>query len=143
MYHPLLTDVFSGLEATPYKITSPVTRSYNCIAFAAEDDTRWWWPADDTYWPSNVPKEETLESFIKAFEMLGYAPCENGELEPNYKKVAIYTDKQNTPTHMARQLPSGSWVSKCGGLEDIEHVLEGLEGDNEYGKVTQFLKKPA
>ena len=28
-----------------YSITSPTEISYNCIAWAANEDTRWWWPA--------------------------------------------------------------------------------------------------
>jgi len=38
------------------------------------------------------------------------------------KRLAVYADETDTPTHMARQLPSGHWTSKLGELEDIQHV---------------------
>jgi hypothetical protein len=44
--------------------------------------------------------------------------------------------------HAARQLPSGRWTSKIGVLEDIEHSLRDLEGD-EYGTATVLMKRPA
>jgi hypothetical protein len=136
-----LQEIFVNLGKSNYKITSPQTRSYNCVAFAAGKTDRWWWPASGAYWPRNAPLEETLEAFIAAFQTLGYSPCENGELEPAFEKVVIYTDKSNQPTHMARQLSSGMWASKCGMLEDIEHeTLEVLE--SAYGQVRQYLKRP-
>lgn len=43
---------------------------------------------------------------------------------------------------MARQLPSGAWTSKLGGLEDIEHeALDAINCDS-YGEPVQFLKRP-
>ena len=116
---------------------------YNCIAFAAGKDDQWWWPFGyATYWPPNIPNEETLDAFIAAFSSLGYSPCSDGLLESGFEKVAIYTDPQGKPTHMAKQLDSSMWTSKCGAFEDIEHeTLEALEGD-EYGSVALFLKRP-
>ena len=32
--------------ATGYRITSPITRSYNCFAWAAGEDDRWWNPLE-------------------------------------------------------------------------------------------------
>ncbi len=136
-----LEEIFVNLKNSKYKITSPRTRTYNCVAFAAGETDRWWWPADGAYWPPNVPREETLQAFIAAFQALGYTICENGDLEPDFEKVAIYADNNNQPIHMARQLPSGVWASKCGTLEDIEHeAIEALEGV--YGKVHQYLRRP-
>jgi hypothetical protein len=63
-------------------------------------------------------------------------------LEPNFEKIALYAIG-NIPTHAARQLGDGSWVSKLGALEDIQHAaffeLEGAA----YGKVVCFLRRPA
>ena len=33
---------FPNLLTTGYEITSPDTIDYNCIAWAAEDNERWW-----------------------------------------------------------------------------------------------------
>jgi hypothetical protein len=53
----------------------------------------------------------------------------------------LYADDQAAPKHAARQLASGRWTSKIGVLEDIEHDLRDLEGD-EYGKVVVVIKRP-
>lgn len=139
-----LESCFSNLHPSSYRITSERTPLYNCIAFAAGEAHRWWWPIG-AYWPKQSPREETIDSFILAFRSLGYSPCDDGVLEEGFEKLAIYADEDETPTHMARQLPSGMWISKCGQLEDIEHeTLEALSGfgSREYGAVIKFLKRP-
>jgi len=136
---------FNNLKKGGYKITSEQTRLYNCIAFAAGEIYRWWWPIIGAYWPKQAPRQNTIESFIIAFGTLGYLICNDGTLESGFEKVAIYA-KNGVPKHMARQLPSGMWTSKCGILEDIEHeTLEALDGFDElgYGQVVKFLKRPA
>ncbi len=94
----------------------------------------------ESYWPVNVPREETLLAFRKAFETLGYVICETPDLEENYQKIAIYL-LNGQPTHVARQLLNGKWTSKLGQDEDIEHdSLEGLTRDW-YGQVAQIMKR--
>ena len=140
-----LEHLFPALRSANYQVTSPRDVSYNCIAWAADDFGNWWWPSNPavSYWPPQVPREGTLENFIRAFQMLGYQPCEDGRPEDGFEKVAIYMDSSNTPSHMARQLPSGHWTSKLGDLEDIQHeTLDQLEGrDPAYGNAKQFLKR--
>src|SRR5574341_507019 len=109
-----LESIFPNLKDTRYRIISPRTPRYNCIAFAAGRDDRWWWPGPNSYWPPNIPREETLAAFISAFETLGYLPSGDGSLEEKLEKVAIYANQNGTPTHMARQLATGIWISKCG-----------------------------
>jgi hypothetical protein len=46
------------------------------------------------------------------------------------------------PTHAARPLSSGRWVSKLGRAEDIEHELNALAGDL-YGVVALVLQRLA
>jgi hypothetical protein len=133
-----MSDRLANLSGS--SITSPRTRLYNCIAFAAGETHRWWWPVA-AYWPAGIPNEETIDAFVAAFGTLGYSTCEDGNLETGFVKVAIYVDQSGTPTHMARQLISGKWTSKCGSLEDIEHDTLEILGDL-YGVVTQFLRRP-
>jgi hypothetical protein len=136
-----------NLSPQQYEITSPETSDYNCIAWGAEEDDRWWDPTDpDQYWPDNIPRELTISAFIQAYETIGYIPCESADLEPGYDKVALYAREDSQadggqPTHVARQLSNGRWTSKLGELEDIEHELEGLIGFY-YGSVVQILKRP-
>lgn len=131
--------------------TSPATIDYNCIAWAAEEDFRCWWPVG-YYWPEEVPRIETLEAFIAAFRKYGYEVCEDSKHETGFKKVAIYIDKKRKPTHAARQLSNGSWTSKLGGCIDIEHdfITEWLDAVigvyhyqlSQYGILGAILKKP-
>lgn len=139
-----LARIFPQLESAPYKVTSPEDVKYNCVAWAAGpgEVRRKWWPAPSPfyYWPVE-PREETVAGFIRAFGQLGYAVCDTGDLEPGYERLAVYADETDTPTHMARQLPTGHWTSKLGELEDIQHV--GLDQLNcrDYGRVVRFLKR--
>jgi hypothetical protein len=76
-----------------------------------------------------------------AYGTLGFEPCDSGEVEEGFEKVAIYTDAGGEPTHAARQLANGRWTSKLGYLEDIEHDLDAVAGTH-YGRVRAFLRRP-
>jgi len=123
--------------------TSEASKSYNCIAWAAGDSARFWWPIGG-FWPSNVSRKLVIDSFIDAFATLGYMECGNGDLESGYEKVAIY-EKNCVPKHAARQLPNANWTSKLGRNIDIEHTLEELDKiqyiSDRYGQVTRFMKR--
>ena len=130
---------FPGLRDSEYRVTSPEAATYNCIAWAAGDSRRWWWPTDKSFWPKGAPRKVTVTAFVRAFGTYGYVPCESPSLEDGFEKVAIYV-KDGRPTHAARQLPTGKWTSKLGPLEDIEHSLRAIEGD-QYGSVAQILRR--
>jgi hypothetical protein len=133
--------LFPRLHNSSYQITSPPTETYNCIAWAAGDDNRWWWPdqAKLRYWPTGVPRLETIAVFLQAYATLGYIPCQDGTFEMGFEKIALYADDDG-PQHAARQLSNGRWTSKLGELEDIEHDLYALE-DSDYGTVVAFMKR--
>lgn len=138
----LVKQNFPSLDEHTAKITSPQTPHYNCIAYAAGDQTKWWWP-DPTYvgyWPSNCVRNVTLQAFQLAFESLGYNLCADGSLEDGYQKIAIY-HLNNQPTHAARQLEDGLWSSKLGNSFDISHTEGCLNGAN-YGQIAFFMRKP-
>jgi hypothetical protein len=137
-----LLQAFPSLRGGHFHITSPMTPEYNCIAWAAEDDERWWWPDINGiyYWPTSVPRAETLEAFKLAYSQLGYEECNSSDLEEGWRKVAIFADASGKPKHAARQLESGMWTSKCGEAEDIEHELTGVEGQL-YGRAVCFMKR--
>jgi hypothetical protein len=134
---------FPGLRQAPWIETSPQSRLYNCVAWAAGDDTRWWEPdAHGIYhWPRGAPREYSVAAWVAAFALLGYELSEPDDAadDPEYEKVAIYV-KDGEPTHAARQLPTGQWTSKCGRLEDITHTLEGLEGAH-YGAAAVVMRR--
>ena len=135
--------MFPGLRSCQYLVTSPATPCYNCIAWSAEDDSRWWWPDPfgQGYWPIDAPRELSIQAFIKAYSLDGYETCKDGVLESGFQKIAIFVDSNMLPTHAARQLPSGAWTSKLGPQEDIEHEsVNGVAG-NVYGVVQQYMKR--
>jgi hypothetical protein len=128
-------------------ITSPASRTYNCIAWAASIDVLWWWP-DPTYqyfWPPNVPREITIDAFIKSYGTLGYTVCADGDLEAEFEKIALYAKRMPwgdvEPTHAARQLPDGQWTSKLGPCEDVRHAEVTDVNGPAYGINVQFLKR--
>jgi hypothetical protein len=134
---------FPNLDSE-FAVTSGDSADYNCVSWAAGDTTQWWWPIDG-YWPRGVEERRTITSFVDAFRTLGYNICDNRDLEPEWEKVVIYSDRLDRPTHMARQLLCGWWTSKLGRGEDITHKLVGIEGPGfvnvDYGRVVTVLKR--
>jgi hypothetical protein len=168
---PHLERGFPKLANAGYNGTSDATGevfadgSYNCIAWAAEDvHHKFWWPEPGGYWPF-YKREVTVIAFIKTFNFLGYIRCKHSRREIGFDKVALYaihssglptpvpTDLSDfddwIPTHMARQLPDGTWTSKCGCNEDILHLtLDALESygikydEDAYGRDVLYMKRP-
>lgn len=148
---PFHEALFPYLAEEGYEVKSCRTpdKRYNCVAFAADSEIKYWWPDEDYdgYWPPKAKREESIEGFITAYETLGYELCEDGSLESGYEKVAIYV-AGSRPTHAAKQCRDGKWKSKLGCYgEDIEHntlrALEDTQGrhDDEYGEAVKFLRK--
>jgi hypothetical protein len=132
-----IESAFPNLDADGYQTCSPKTESYNCVAWAAGDASRWWEPG--IYWPR--PAGDDFASLLVLFEMLGYEPCEQDHFEAGSEKVALYADDEGNWTHAARQLPDGRWTSKLGPDEDIIHrTSQGLAG-NAYGRVYAIVKR--
>ena len=130
---------FPALTDSNFGLTSPRDRTYNCIAWAADDNTRWWWPGHPYgYWPDPSARNE-LASFQAAFENLGFAICSDGTFVEGMDKVAIYAIG-NEPKHAARQMIDGRWTSKLGQSWDIWHELEALNGPS-YGAPVLFLSR--
>ena len=130
---------FPALTEKNFGLTSPQDRTYNCIAWAANDDRRWWWPNHPYgYWP--VPgAPNVLQTFQIAFEDLGFEVCADGVFEEGFEKVAIYA-LNGDPKHAARQTPDGHWTSKLGNEWDVWHELNALNGPV-YGEPVLFLRR--
>jgi len=140
----MLLAEFPKLAQVRFEVTSAQTSEYNCIAWAASETHRAWWPDKMKigYWPKGIPREVTLKAFIQAYETLGYRPCEmNTSLELGKEKIAIFVGYAGRPTHAARQLENGDWTSKLGRNFDISHELLGVTG-GEYGDVAQIMDRP-
>lgn len=135
-----LERLFPALRESSFRITSPPAGEYNCIAWAAAETGRWWWPAQGYHWPESIPKEPTLTAFRQMYESLGFRECSSPDRDDGFEKVAVFTGPAGTPTHAARQLPNGRWTSKLGREDDIEHDLSALEG-SWYGRVALLLRR--
>jgi hypothetical protein len=134
-------NIFPDLDPQSYVLTSAATPQYNCIAYAAGEVDRWWWPDPFQvyYWPPSAFRLENLAAFQQAFETLGYELCQNGDFELGYEKIAIY-HKGGVPSHGARQLDDGHWTSKLGELNDILHGATCLDGQT-YGSIAFFMRR--
>ena len=129
------------------EITSPATRRYNCIAWAAGDVLRNWWPdpLGIGYWPPGVPRSVTTQVFLAAYGTFGFKLCFDGVLEPGVEKLALFgkgSAGNEVPTHAALQLESGEWTSKLGRFEDVKHSLVEAVAGPVYGTVICYLARP-
>lgn len=132
------------LAADNCEIKSKATRRYNCIAWAAGEDFRWWWPDSmgKDYWPPGIPREATISAFLLAYGTLGFRLCFDGTLQPGTEKLVIYGKGpagSETPTHAALQLENGEWTSKIGRFEDIYHKTAAAAEGPVYGRIVCYL----
>lgn len=136
-----------NLTSDNCEIKSKCTRIYNCIAWAAGENFRNWWPdaMGIGYWPHGISRKVTTEAFIGAFATKGFVLCFDGSLEPGIQKLALYGKGQSgseEPTHAALQLDSGQWTSKLGPFEDINHTTVEAASGPVYGSVICYLRRP-
>jgi hypothetical protein len=141
-----IENAFPNLRGSPWRISSEIDESYNCIAFAVYDKQQFWDPnivgIPGYYWPPGVSRDDNLASWMAVYEIHGFRVCESSDSEAGFEKIAIYTDENRVPNHVARQLRDGAWTSKLGPDEDIEHPsLEGLTSDI-YGAAKVFMRRP-
>lgn len=131
--------------AGKFRKTSERTRRYNCYAWALGDDTIQWIPGGDSVtsrWPPGAPRDLAVASVVRAFEQMGFVREGEGmEAILEAERIALFVDADGDVIHLARRLPSGTWTSKMGTWEDIEHDdLEALVG-GEYVRVAAVLRK--
>lgn len=146
-----ILSVFPNLKSdTNFKITSPSTPNYNCIAWACNYNDRWmsppaisFAPLDSIiYWPPEAKQGDDIDCLIDAFKVKGYEICESWEHEDDYQKVALYVMKGTTKwSHAAREKRCGKWTSKLGQGNDIEHSTPFTIEGKCYGVVYCIMKR--
>src|SRR5437773_3511366 len=135
-----IEEEFPALRHSNYRIASQTNYNYNCLAWALNDTNHWWDKSEGCFWPFQEVPDDTIEGWIRIFEIHGFIRTESKEFEPGFEKVAVFA-KLREPEHVARQMPSGYWTSKLGLGCDIEHeTLESLEGES-YGTVSCILRR--
>jgi hypothetical protein len=77
-FHEVARTNLPNLTADNYRITSPKSWQYNCVAWAAGITDAWWWPIPGRYWPPDAPREETLGAFIAALGTPGLSGLLHG-----------------------------------------------------------------
>lgn len=135
-----IVKAFPNLNNEDFKIVEPDTGQFNCIAFAAGDSNKWWWPDGINYWPDWAPLENSIESLQKAFAGLGFERCENADIEDGFQKIALY-ETVGVMKHAAVLMPNGHWRSKMGQGPVIEHNSPDSLANGIYGCPTVFMKR--
>lgn len=139
---------FPGLTEGGYKLTSPKSGAYNCVAWAVGDTRAFW---DDVrirgrrvkgyYWPPGI-SADTLDGWKAVFALHNYSVCDSDAFDSQFEKIAIYVQANGEPSHVAIQTGTGTWSSKLGKGCDIEHdTLDSLNGE-EYGTVGAIMQRP-
>ena len=143
LMHPDRVRLWPHLKSEGYEVKSVDTPDfrYNCIAFSVDEETLWWWPDGEGFWPDDAPREVTRRAFVIMYRNRGYEICADGSLEVGFEKIAIYERYGAVPTHAAKQLADGRWKSKLGEFEDIEHNTTNAVTEYVYGQVAVYMKR--
>lgn len=140
-YFNFYLSLFPNITVDSFIITSPLTKGYNCIAWAYGEDKKWFWPGSkDVHWPENIPNTVEVNSFIELYRSIGYEICDDESYEEGFLKVAIYTNNTGKPQHAARQINKSFWTSKLGEGHDVSHTIPSLN-NGFYGNATVFMKR--
>ena len=128
---------------TDYFVTSPAAFKYNCLAWAVGMNWAWYDPEPRCagyYWMPGQSREWTLTNLKKVLSVHGYSTeTTDASFQTGVTKLAIYVDKDQVPSHFAKQTAHQMWASKLGKLNDIEHPsLESLIPL--YGQVAIILQ---
>jgi hypothetical protein len=133
---------FPNLTKDNHRRTSDPASNENCIAHAVGARGEWWEPIIGRIWPIGPPYyNHRIESLVRVYERIGYVACESAEYEPEYEKIAIYGDGGEY-THAARQLAAdGTWTSKLGPDDDINHATPEALAGGSYGSVVKIMRR--
>jgi hypothetical protein len=119
--------------------------TYNCIAWSVNDKARWWWPFDVAspyiYWPADVPREETVEAFVKLYEWPLFTKCDRADREEGYDKDCALGGLRCADARCRWWQEDRGWTSKLGEEQDVvHHSLALLEG-GVYGTVAHIMRR--
>ena len=139
----ILIDWFPNLaKDTVFKLTSPDTPVYNCIAWAMGFTDRWvdHFSAAGHWWPQSVEKDDTCQSLLNAFLALGFEPTDNYNYNASYDKVVLY-GYDGKWKHASRILVNNIEHSKFGALWDGIHGHNVFQ-DDIYGIAYACVQRP-
>lgn len=138
--------ILPNLRTSKHEITSQKSTHYNCLAWVFDETKYRWWPNKYGKWFSGIPQNELPLTFIRFFEKLGFAECDDWRFENGITKVSMFA-KDGLVTHFAVQHPhnNGLWSSKIGLVgHDISHddisAFEDRNGYGLYGQLEAILR---
>ena len=135
-----LAAAFPNLAHAGFEIVGQPSERYNCIAYAAADTSRWWWPDGISYWPPWATRTESIASLKEVFAGQGYEVCDAGGGAAGDEKVALY-EWNGKMQHAALQMPNGRWRSKMGQGPVIEHHNPDALSCGIYGRATIIMRR--
>jgi len=127
------------LKVNTFIYTSLETGDYNCVSWALglTDVDRGFIYTDD----GDAEPDQNIDRYINYFRDFGFVVCESSEFEKDFEKIALYANELSQFLHVARQLEDGTWTSKLGEYEDINHFnLDALSGPF-YGSPFIYMKR--
>lgn len=152
MMRPLNKRIIDPNDPRFVAVTAAPSTAYNCIAWALGQRNEWWEPhspgsiaVGQGYWPAGLPHNRDPQTLRVLFCQEGFADCENGNLDQNLVKVALYRIPDGNGsyrwTHAARQLKTGLWTSKLGNSYAVIHRKPDDPDGDLYGSVYAYLAK--
>lgn len=130
------------LVKNSFRKTSHFSIDYNCVSWAVGIVSKRIDSGGQSYeWPNDLPRDHTINSYVKLYQKYGFEKCDNGNLESSLEKIALFEDEYGFFKHVALQLSSGLWTSKMGDLEDIEHKTSDAVDGWFYGKVSIYMSR--
>ena len=96
-----LIDLFPNLNPFTSNVIAPASIRYNCIAYTIGCRYFHIWPTSNrpydqsipsrpVFWPTELPNSESLNNFLKMYELFGYERCDDDRYSDKYRKIAIY-----------------------------------------------------
>ena len=129
---------FPNIKGKNFKIIKS-NNFFNCVSFTLDIYDYWLW-TNEKEWPSDIPRDLGIDSFVMLYNKYGYSECDSDLYEDGYDKISFYA-KDSVPKHAAKQF-GNIWKSKI-GLFIVEHELDWLCGNTEdaYGDVVFIMKR--
>jgi len=136
----LIEKSFPNSYKEPFEITSSETPDYNCLAWALNDNSKWYESDDDYFWFNDIARDNLLTTIQKIFENLGFHQTNFAKYQIDYERIALFSIDNNECSHLARQIDEDKWTSKLGSSYDVNHSIKSIE-NGIYGNAVIFLER--